>query len=85
MNDTTPEAARLYRQLLMDRPNAERLRMGCEMFATAKALALAGLREQGGAHLHERLFLRLYGADFPPEDRAQIVARLRARAGPGPE
>jgi len=86
VNDTTPEAARRYRQLLMDRPNAERLRMGCDMFEAAKALALAGLREQGGDCPQENLFLRLYGADFSPEDRERIVAQIRARAGkPGPE
>lgn len=82
MNDTTPEAARAYRELLMSRPNAERLRMGCEMFETAKTLALAGLGEHGEEHLEERLFLRLYGADFAPEDRARILDQIRNRFSP---
>lgn len=82
MNDTTPEAARIYRELLLSRSNAERLRMGCEMFETAKALALAGLREHGDDRLQERLFLRLYGPDFPPGERAQILEQIRTRPGP---
>jgi hypothetical protein len=41
MNDTPPEIAELMRKMLMARSGAERVRMGCEMFDTARALALA--------------------------------------------
>jgi len=41
MNDTSPEIASLMREMLMARSGAERVRMCCEMFDTARALALA--------------------------------------------
>jgi hypothetical protein len=41
MNDTPPEIAALMRKMLMARSGAERVLMGCEMFDTARALALA--------------------------------------------
>lgn len=41
--------------------------MGCEVLETAKALALAGLKEGGEADARERLFLLLYGNDFEPD------------------
>jgi hypothetical protein len=79
VKDTTTDAARMYRDLLCSKSGAERFRMGCEMFETAKAFALAGLREQGEEGLRERLFLRLYGHDFEPEERERILAAIRAR------
>jgi hypothetical protein len=79
VKDTTPETEQFYRELLLSRPNAERLRMGCEMFEAAKALALAGLRERGDDHLQERLFLRLYGTDFSAEECERILVQIRKR------
>ena len=76
------EAIRIYRDLLLAKSGPERLRMGCEMFATAKAFALAGLREEGDERLRERLFLRFYGHDFAPEERDRIVAAIRAAEKP---
>ena len=47
------------------------------MFETAKAFVLAGLRAQGEGRLRERLFLRLYGHDFEPQERERILASIR--------
>ena len=44
MNDTSPNAERTYRAMLLGRSGAERLKMGCSMFATARTLVVAGLR-----------------------------------------
>jgi hypothetical protein len=85
MNDTTTEAARIYRDLLLSKSGAERFRMGCEMFETAKAFVLAGLREQGEEGLRERLLLRLYGGDYAPEDRERVVEAIRKREQQGHE
>lgn len=77
--DTTPAVRTMYRAMLMARPPAERLAASCRMFATARELALAGLAaagETGGHSLRARLFLRLYGRDFGPDERRLIVARL---------
>ena len=77
--DTTPAVRTMYREMLMARPPAERLAAGCRMFATARALALAGLGAAGdsdGHSLRARLFLHLYGRDFGPDERRRIIERL---------
>jgi hypothetical protein len=80
MNDTSPEVEQRYRQLLLQRSGAERLAMGCSMFATARALAIASVLEKEPfappATLRQALFVRFYGAEFTPEQRERIVARL---------
>ena len=62
MNDTTPEVARLVRELCARKTGAERLQMGAGMFETARTLVLAslppGLPEQ---EIRRRLCERLYG------------------------
>ena len=80
----TPEAVRdLYRRLLMRRSGADRLRMGCDMFDTARAFVRSSLGDPSGTDaspdLKARLFLRTYGTDFDAETVARITARLRRR------
>ena len=57
-----------------------RLQMCSRMFATARALAQAGLTAQGDftdpSSLRRRLFLRFYGADFTEAQRRVILATL---------
>jgi len=80
MNDTSPEIERKYRELLLRRSGAERLKMGCSMFATARALVIASVLEKeplvSPATMRERLFLRFYGTDFETEVRERIATRL---------
>lgn len=78
VSDTPPHVDELYRRLLLERSPAERLRMGADMFTTARELCLASLRRAGETDLRVGLFLRFYGAEFAPEARDAIVARLRA-------
>ena len=78
MSDTPPDVEARYRELLLARSPGERLRMGADMFTTARELCLAALRAQGETDLRVGLFLRFYGAEFPPEQRDAIVERLRA-------
>jgi hypothetical protein len=84
MTDTSPPLDRLYRQLLMQRSGAERMKMAGSMFATARAFAVASLRagepSLSAAALRRELFLRFYGGDFGPEARERIVAWLGAGA-----
>ncbi len=64
--------------MLMSRSGGERLRMGFDLFAAARELALAGvLAQEGAEHAAERLFLRFYGSDFDAEQRSRICALLR--------
>ena len=62
MNDTTPEIARLVRELCARKTGAECLAMGASMFETARILVLAslppGLPER---EIRRRLCERFYG------------------------
>jgi len=80
VNDTSAGVARKYREMLLQRTGADRLKMGCSMFGTARALVVASLREQDpsaspGA-VRQGVFLRFYGAEFAADERERIVAWL---------
>jgi hypothetical protein len=78
MNDTPETVQKFYRTLLMRRSGSERLHMGCAMFDTARALALANLRllSQSDNELRARLFMRTYGGDFDPATAQRIAEWL---------
>ncbi len=78
MNDTPEAVQNFYRTLLMRRSGSERLHMGCAMFDTARALALANLRvlSQSDDELRARLFVRTYGGDFDPATAQRIAEWL---------
>lgn len=80
MNDTPPEIAQKYRQMLLARSAEERLKMGSSMNATARALVRASVlardpQASPGA-VRRELFLRFYGHEFDAEARERILARL---------
>ncbi len=63
MSDTPPHVEKLYREMLMSRSPAERLKMACDMFDTVRVLMTAGiLREKPNlnpAGLRAELFRRM--------------------------
>jgi hypothetical protein len=82
MKDTPQAVEDLYRALLMALPGAERLKMACAMFDTARALARANLK----AHLHTddvdvrvRLFVRTYARDLDSDTVGQFIESLSTR------
>ena len=78
MNDTPEAVQNFYWTLLMRRSGSERVQMGCAMFDTARAFALANLRELSHSDddLRARLFVRTYGGDFDPATAQRIVEWL---------
>lgn len=84
MNDTTPDMDQRYRAMLMQRSGEERLKMGCAMRETARALVEASLREQNphatAEMLRKGFFLRLYGHEFDAQTRAKILAAIEQAA-----
>ena len=80
MKDTPPAIERKFRQMLMERPGAERLKMGCSMHATAQALVRASILQAdpaaSPAALRKALFLRFYGQDFDAATRKKILQAL---------
>jgi hypothetical protein len=63
--------------MLMERSGEERLKMGCSMHATARALVIASIPETNPDALSQALFLRFYGHEFEPERRKRILRKLR--------
>jgi hypothetical protein len=79
MNDTSKEMQDLFRTLLMQRSGEERLKMGCDMFSTSRALIRSSLDAKGldETEMAVQIFLRTYGNDFPPETLTKIIAWIR--------
>jgi len=62
MNDTTPEIAEKFHEMMMARTGAERLIMGSAMFDLARKIVLASLpKDLSDEELKRRLFERIYG------------------------
>ena len=78
MNDTPEVVQNFYRTLLMRRSGSERVQMGCAMFDTARAFALANLRglSHSDDEVRVRLFVRTYGGDFDPATTQRIAEWL---------
>jgi Uncharacterised protein family (UPF0158) len=78
--DTPPEVMQRYRAMLLARSPGERLRMGCSMSATARALVRASVLAQDAqaspAALRQAVFLRFYGDEFGAAARERILRRL---------
>lgn len=86
MNDTSPEMEECYRAMIMERSGEERLKMGCSMFDTAKALMRAGILDQNPhaspAKIRRALFMQLYGHKFDADSRRKILAAIEATTHP---
>jgi hypothetical protein len=78
MRDTPPEVQRIYQAMLLARSGPERLRMGCDLFSTSRELVIAALGNKNLEEMREHLFLRFYGSEFTPAERARILASIRA-------
>ena len=82
MSDTPPDVEARLGALFAARLGSERVRMTCEMFAMARAVMVANIRAEApdisAADLRVTIFERTYGDDLEAEERARVVARLRA-------
>jgi hypothetical protein len=80
MKDTPPEMDVRYRAMLMQRSGEERLKMGCAMRETARALVESSLLEQDPQATPETvrkgIFLRFYGHEFDAKSREKILAAI---------
>ena len=80
MRDTPAATERKFRDMLLRRSSEERLRMGCSMHSTARALVMASVLENNPSAsrvaVRKALFLRFYGKDFSPLRRRKILRAL---------
>jgi hypothetical protein len=83
MNDTQPDVDAKFAALFRQRSGSDRVRMACEMFDLARALLVADIKAQhpgiADAALRVKIFERMYGGDFTPDERVQLGARFHRR------
>jgi hypothetical protein len=77
MKDTSPAMEARFRRMVMKRSGDERLKMGCSMHASARALVIASIPKKDAATVNRILFLRFYGQEFAPKKRQRILRALR--------
>lgn len=81
MKDTSIAMEAGYREMLLNRPGEERLKMGCSMHSTARALVRASALQAdptaSPSSLRQFLFLRFYGQDFDSATRKKILRALK--------
>jgi hypothetical protein len=84
MKDTSATMEARYRDMLMRRSGSERVKMGCSMLATARALARASVQARdpsvSPSSLRRELFLHFYRSDFGPNDQQKILTHLVSEA-----
>jgi len=77
VKDTPSEVEEIFCRMLMERSGEERVKMGCSMHATARALVIASIPEENPDAVSQALFLRFYGHEFEPKQRQRILRALR--------
>jgi len=86
MTDTAASVERRYRERLLARSGADRVRMAASLHTTARALVRASILsrrpEATEADVRAALFLRFYADDFSPAARARVLAWLGRHAAP---
>ena len=80
MNDTHPEVAVQFQNLMRAKSNEQRLLMGCSMYDTAKQIVQSAIYNQRPGitpeEMKKEIFLRFYGLEFSQADRERIFSVL---------
>ena len=80
MNDTHPDVAIRFRDLMMSKTGQQRLLMGCSMYDTAKKKVRSAIYnsrpEITDEDMKKEIFLRFYGNEFNQADREKFLSAL---------
>ena len=80
MNDTHPEIAVRFRNLIMSKTGQERLLMGCSMFDTAKEIVRSSIFNNHPGitevEMKKEIFLRFYGQEFNRAEKEKVISSL---------
>jgi hypothetical protein len=76
--DTSFKTEQRYRQMMMTRSSPDRMMMGDSLYATARSLALAHMKDTSPGALRKAIFMKFYGHEFDRATRERILARLGA-------
>lgn len=80
LSDTSPDIASRQRAALAGLSGAERLRMACDMFETARTLVLSSLPVEvrnDPVESRVRLLERFYGRDLEPSFLERVASLIR--------
>ncbi len=82
MKDTSDIVEKTYFAMLMARSGEDRLKMGCSMHTSAKAMVRASILTANPtatqSEIRKALFLRFYEHDFDAATRARILRGIGA-------
>ncbi len=85
MNDTHPDVAIRFRELMMRKSGEQRLLMGCSMYDAAKQIVLSAIHnrqpEITDAEIKREIFLRFYGQEFSRAERDKFFSALASDSG----
>jgi len=81
MLDTHESIKKRFFQMMMSKSPAERLRMGCSMFDSAKQIVRSSILQKNPhgspSEIKKEIFLRFYGQDFQSEQKRKILDSLK--------
>ena len=80
MNDTHPEVAAHFRDLMRAKSNEQRLLMGCSMYDTAKEIVRSAICSQHpcitASQMRREIFIRFYGLELSQANKVKILSAL---------
>ena len=80
MNDTHPDVAIRFRDIMMSKTGQQRLLMGCSMYDTAKKIVRSAIYnnrpEITDEEMKKEIFLRFYGNEFSQANREKFLSAL---------
>ncbi|MBI5970173.1 MAG: hypothetical protein HY884_03355 [Deltaproteobacteria bacterium] len=83
MKDTSQEVEERFFDMMLSRSGTERLRMGFDMFETAKRLVTAAIVDNApglsDADVRLAVFDRFYGEDLPEDARARCRGKMAVK------
>jgi hypothetical protein len=85
MNDTHPDVAIRFRELMMRKSGEQRLLMGCSMYDTAKQIVRSAIYNSRpditDTEMKKEIFLIFYGQDFSQAERDKFFSALASDIG----
>jgi hypothetical protein len=85
MDDTHPDVAIRFRELMMRKSGQQRVVMGCSMYDTAKQIVRSAIyNSRPGiteAEMKKEIFLRFYGPEFSQAERDKFFSALASDIG----
>ena len=83
MNDTHPDVAVRFRNLMMLKSGEQRLFMACSMYDTAKQIVRSAIYNSHpeiiDSEMKKEIFIRFYGQEFSRAEREKISSVLASQ------